>query len=412
MSSPRPTTDYEFNVYPNETVKQLKVRLAPVVGLPWALQRVVYAGQQYNNDVMCSVVLARGRYGSGTGGMYNNRADRVSLYIVRYNPVPGQSLPTASAGGKIDDRPSGRVKLKSSPSNDHYSSKLPDKPCATADSGPETKESTLQEHMSCFDAYRDALRRQGYGIVSCHGDGNCLFRSISHQVYGTESHHLMVRRKCVEYMSHNADHFSPSCEALRGSSGSFASYLQIMAKDARDVGERAWGDYPEIGACAEIYGRRIEIWTYDSVNDGAHVQEHCKFGAGFDRDASSTNESTNLRPIRLSFFKGGHYDSIVDDDAWVPISTAPGRVENGAIALAKTRAPGQLNAAIQASREQAMQFGRTGTVGMDQVIVRHVMRDGERQHVEESLLKKFNEPHRNRFDWNNNGLRGHGEPSC
>ena len=35
------------------------------------------------------------------------RDDRVSLYIVRYNPVPGQSLPTASAGGKIDDRPSG-----------------------------------------------------------------------------------------------------------------------------------------------------------------------------------------------------------------------------------------------------------------------------------------------------------------
>ena len=157
--------------------------------------------------------------------------------------------------------------------------------------------------MSCFDAYRDALRRQGYGIVSCHGDGNCLFRSISHQVYGTESHHLMVRRKCVEYMSHNADHFSPSCEAYRRSRT--ASYLQIMAKDARDVGERAWGDYPEIGACAEIYGRRIEIWTYDSVNDGAHVQEHCKFGAGFDGDASSTNESTNLRPIRLSFSRVG-----------------------------------------------------------------------------------------------------------
>ena len=57
-------------------------------------------------------------------------------------------------------------------------------------------------------------------------------------------------------------------------------------------------------------------------------------------------------------------------------------------------------------REQAMQaFGGTGTVGMDQVIVRHVMRDSERQHVEESLLQKFNEPHRNRFDWNNNGLR-------
>ena len=37
------------------------------------------------------------------------------------------------------------------------------------------------------------------------------------------------------------------------------------------------------------------------------------------------NESTNLRPIRLSFFKGGHYDSIVDDDAWaLPIGLGLG----------------------------------------------------------------------------------------
>ena len=32
------------------------------------------------------------------------------------------------------------------------------------------------------------------------GDGNCLFRSISHQVYGTDEHHYLLRQRCVEYI--------------------------------------------------------------------------------------------------------------------------------------------------------------------------------------------------------------------
>ena len=64
------------------------------------------------------------------------------------------------------------------PGDDHYSSKMSDKPSGIADSGPETKESTLQEHISCFDAYRDALRRQGYGIVSCHGMATAYFGAL------------------------------------------------------------------------------------------------------------------------------------------------------------------------------------------------------------------------------------------
>ena len=72
------------------------------------MQRVVYAGQQYQNDVLCSVVLSRGKYSTNNynnnnGGsskrssndMLNNQIrnttnERVSLYIVRYTPVPGQ----------------------------------------------------------------------------------------------------------------------------------------------------------------------------------------------------------------------------------------------------------------------------------------------------------------------------------
>ena len=34
-------------------------------------------------------------------------------------------------------------------------------------------------------------------VVRVLGDGNCLFRSIAHQVYGVDAHHALVRAKCV-----------------------------------------------------------------------------------------------------------------------------------------------------------------------------------------------------------------------
>ena len=36
-------------------------------------------------------------------------------------------------------------------------------------------------------------------VKSIRGDGNCLFRAISHQIYGTSDHHQMVRQKCGIY---------------------------------------------------------------------------------------------------------------------------------------------------------------------------------------------------------------------
>ena len=37
-------------------------------------------------------------------------------------------------------------------------------------------------------------------IVDTASDGNCLFRSVSHQLYGSEEHHMMIRGHCMEYV--------------------------------------------------------------------------------------------------------------------------------------------------------------------------------------------------------------------
>lgn len=54
--------------------------------------------------------------------------------------------------------------------------------------------------LSRYEHYERALRNQGLRVVPVEGDGNCLFRSVSHQVYGDDSHHRLVRARCMEYM--------------------------------------------------------------------------------------------------------------------------------------------------------------------------------------------------------------------
>lgn len=51
-----------------------------------------------------------------------------------------------------------------------------------------------------YEHYSGALRSKGLRVVPVEGDGNCLFRSVSHQVYGDDRHHRLVRACCMDYM--------------------------------------------------------------------------------------------------------------------------------------------------------------------------------------------------------------------
>jgi len=44
------------------------------------------------------------------------------------------------------------------------------------------------------------LRKRGLDMVLQEGDGNCLFRAISLQVYGDSDQHGEIRKKCIDYM--------------------------------------------------------------------------------------------------------------------------------------------------------------------------------------------------------------------
>lgn len=44
------------------------------------------------------------------------------------------------------------------------------------------------------------LSIQEWRIIKCKGDGNCLFRAISNQVFGRQSLHNKVRKEIIQFL--------------------------------------------------------------------------------------------------------------------------------------------------------------------------------------------------------------------
>ena len=231
--------------------------------------------------------------------------------------------------------------------------------------GGETKEASLHCASDQHYAYVQALAQHHLQIKKCRGDGNCFFRTVSHQVYGTEVHHQLVRSACCDYMQANSMHFSVVAAGPATTAGSnaaaaavpppavppaplppppplsisaltyvaapplppptppttstppppttssppppslpfppssnfsspFEQYLLAMRTDG------TYGGHPELCAVSEMYRRPIEIWAFDPSIGARRVP--CHLGGMF------TNN-----PMRVSYFLGGHYDSIISN---------------------------------------------------------------------------------------------------
>lgn len=80
--------------------------------------------------------------------------------------------------------------------------------------------------------FRKALLLHGLGIRTVEEDGNCLFRAVSDQLYGSEDYHEHVRKKVCDYMQSHSDFFGNFLTGER----SVAQYIQDMRKDGSWAG--------------------------------------------------------------------------------------------------------------------------------------------------------------------------------
>ncbi|CAM6127572.1 unnamed protein product [Calypogeia fissa] len=115
-------------------------------------------------------------------------------------------------------------------------------------------------------------------------DGNCLFRAVADQVYGDAEMYDETRQMCIDYMEKERDHFSQFVTE------SFTAYCKRKRRD------KVYGNNLEIQAMAEMYNRPIHIYSYST--------EPINIFHG--------SYETDLPPIRLSYHRGNHYNSLID----------------------------------------------------------------------------------------------------
>ena len=115
------------------------------------------------------------------------------------------------------------------------------------------------------------------------GDGNCLFRALSHQFYDTTGQYLFLRNACCVYIEENANLFMPFDIDI-------PMYLKELKKDG------VWGDGIALYAFALANICNIIIYYYPDV------------------EFHTIEIPDSVRTINLAFVDGNHYKSIKWND--------------------------------------------------------------------------------------------------
>jgi len=103
-------------------------------------------------------------------------------------------------------------------------------------------------------------KAHGMAVREVGGDGNCQFRSFSHQLYGTEDSHASVRAAAVEHIRDRRDFFGMFFEG----DADFETYCRNMASS------RTWGDELTLKAVGDAFGCAVHVVT--STEENWHLE--------------------------------------------------------------------------------------------------------------------------------------------
>ena len=125
-----------------------------------------------------------------------------------------------------------------------------DKAAAAPDAAP------VEDLVGSDTALDERLTRLNLAQHTMQGDGNCQFRALAFNLFGTQSHHLVIRRSAVEHMTRHVDYFKVFFE----DEDEFKNYLRGMSRD------RTWGDELTLRAVVEAYGCVAHVLTSEEDN--------------------------------------------------------------------------------------------------------------------------------------------------
>lgn len=120
------------------------------------------------------------------------------------------------------------------------------------------KRESVEQAKRNSDREFPVLKRLGLYASGIEGDGNCLFRAMSDQLYGDHgAMHGRIRCQVVNYMKQNSAYFSMFLGSEFGET--WSSYLNRMAKDG------VYGDNVEIVAFANCYHVNVVIYQHEHL---------------------------------------------------------------------------------------------------------------------------------------------------
>ncbi|KZT68644.1 cysteine proteinase [Daedalea quercina L-15889] len=95
----------------------------------------------------------------------------------------------------------------------------------------------------------EQLRAMGLYAAPTLGDGNCLFRALSDQLYGTPAYHLKLRQDICDWIAAHKQRYAPFVDDERG----LDVHLQCMRQPA------TYGGHLELSAFAHMMRRDVKV---------------------------------------------------------------------------------------------------------------------------------------------------------
>ena len=152
-------------------------------------------------------------------------------------------------------------------------------------------------------ALKSLLSRLNLVLKETEGDGNCLFRALSDQLYGSPSQHLQIRTDICNYISQHKEDFEPfvSSDEERG----FERHLELMKQCG------TYGGNLELVAFSRRFGVKVFVYQADGLVYAINPSESNET----DTDSSGGDEEGRPRTLEtkkahIAYHAFEHYSSI------------------------------------------------------------------------------------------------------
>lgn len=116
-----------------------------------------------------------------------------------------------------------------------------------------------------YNGINTPLVQNSFATHNIFGDGSCYFRCISYVLFGTEDHHIAIRRTIVEYMKLHKDRVMQYMNNPRTprdrfltQSELFDRHIEYMSNPGSDP--KHWGTQMEIIATASLLRTDIHVY--------------------------------------------------------------------------------------------------------------------------------------------------------